>query len=217
VLYAVRATSRPRSFRYDSSAQSSHRRAAASPVRIPVRNSSVDRAGEPCCHEHNWSPDAGAIGRPSSGAKVADERCTATEPAQRPLVLRLRGFRASRLKRHCRPWMAEPPLRREEEFGRRCRKRRAVADRHVSPSIVVISRIDPRDRNLSRSSVALISRDPWCHGVNTVTGAIRVRDVARHPVLVVCGFGWHAFGRCLWAALTRRRVTFLGLAVRCDE
>jgi hypothetical protein len=50
-----------------------------------------------------------------------------------------------------------------------------------------------------------------------MTGLIRARDVAQHPVLVVRGFGWRVFLRCLWAALVRRRITFLALALKQDS
>jgi hypothetical protein len=50
-----------------------------------------------------------------------------------------------------------------------------------------------------------------------MTGLIRARDVALHPLLVVRGFGWRVFCRCLWAALTRRRITFLAVASKQDS
>jgi hypothetical protein len=46
-----------------------------------------------------------------------------------------------------------------------------------------------------------------------VTGFIRARDVVRHPVLVVRGFGWRCFFRCLSAAARRSHATFLDVAL----
>ncbi len=46
-----------------------------------------------------------------------------------------------------------------------------------------------------------------------MTGFIREREVAHHPVLVAREFGWRVLIRCLWAAMTRRRITFLELAL----
>jgi hypothetical protein len=46
-----------------------------------------------------------------------------------------------------------------------------------------------------------------------VSGFIRARDVVRHPVLVVRGFGWRCFFRCLNAAAHRSHATFLALAM----
>jgi hypothetical protein len=48
---------------------------------------------------------------------------------------------------------------------------------------------------------------------SAVTGFIRARDVVRHPVLVVRGFGWRCFFRCLSAAAHRSRATFLDVAL----
>jgi hypothetical protein len=46
-----------------------------------------------------------------------------------------------------------------------------------------------------------------------MSGLIRARDVVRHPVLVVRGFGWRCLFRCLNAAARRSGATFLSLAI----
>ncbi len=46
-----------------------------------------------------------------------------------------------------------------------------------------------------------------------MSGLIRARDVVRHPVLVVRGFGWRCLFRCLSAAAHRSNTTFLSLAL----
>jgi hypothetical protein len=43
-------------------------------------------------------------------------------------------------------------------------------------------------------------------------GVITARHVLRHPVLVVRGFGWVVFARCLLAAVGVSRATFLSIA-----
>jgi hypothetical protein len=45
-----------------------------------------------------------------------------------------------------------------------------------------------------------------------VSGLIRARDVLRHPILVIRGFGWRCFFRCLDAAAHRSGATFLAVA-----
>ncbi len=42
-------------------------------------------------------------------------------------------------------------------------------------------------------------------------GAITGRHVVLHPVSVVRHFGMGAFVACLWATLTRKQTTFLGV------
>ena len=46
-----------------------------------------------------------------------------------------------------------------------------------------------------------------------MSGLIRARDVPRHPVLAIRGFGWCCLFRCLNAAAHRSRATFLSLAI----
>jgi hypothetical protein len=46
-----------------------------------------------------------------------------------------------------------------------------------------------------------------------VSGLIRARDVVRHPVLVIRGFGWRCFFRCLSAAAHGSGATFLAIAL----
>jgi len=46
-----------------------------------------------------------------------------------------------------------------------------------------------------------------------MTGVITLRDVLAHPVLVVRGFGWRVFVRCIVAACRHEECTFLSLVV----
>ena len=50
-----------------------------------------------------------------------------------------------------------------------------------------------------------------------MTGAIRGRDVLRHPLLIVRGFGVAALGRCVWDLLLRRNTTFLAVVCRASS
>jgi hypothetical protein len=42
-------------------------------------------------------------------------------------------------------------------------------------------------------------------------GVITARHVLRHPAVVIRGFGWRVFGRCLVATLSLSRETFLSI------
>jgi hypothetical protein len=44
-----------------------------------------------------------------------------------------------------------------------------------------------------------------------MTGAIRGKEVMRHPVLIARGFGVAALCRCVWAVVLRRKTTFLAV------
>ena len=45
-----------------------------------------------------------------------------------------------------------------------------------------------------------------------MTGVITTRHVLRHPILVVRGFGWKVFARCVLATVCVSHETFLSIA-----
>ncbi len=47
-----------------------------------------------------------------------------------------------------------------------------------------------------------------------MNGTIRAKDVLLHPLVIVRGWGPRCYLRCLRAAVTRRRCTFLELVSR---
>ena len=46
-----------------------------------------------------------------------------------------------------------------------------------------------------------------------MSGVIRLRDVAVHPVLIVSEYGWVVFARCVWAGVTGSKATFLSIVM----
>jgi hypothetical protein len=47
-----------------------------------------------------------------------------------------------------------------------------------------------------------------------MNGIITFRHVIAHPVIIVRGWGWRVFGRCLIAATKRTHETFLSIISR---
>jgi hypothetical protein len=52
--------------------------------------------------------------------------------------------------------------------------------------------------------------------MGVMSGVIQARDVLRHPILVISGFGWRCFFRCVNAAVHRSGATFLSIALASE-